>query len=141
MTWPEPTRKDLEIFCRVEGWRVVRDAPGRGVTHHTTYEFDLPDGRILRTRISHPVRRDSYGPSLWAHILRDQLQVSKAEFWRCVRERAAPDRGLPEPPPNALPADLVYLLINRVGLAESEVAQMSKDGAVARLQQYWAEGS
>ena len=38
-------------------------------------------------------------------------------------------------------AGLVYMLISRVGLDESEVAEMSKDEAVARLQRYWTEGS
>jgi hypothetical protein len=44
-------------------------------------------------------------------------------------------------PTEALPAELVYLLKNRVGLAEAEIAQLSKDGAVARLNQNWATGS
>jgi hypothetical protein len=141
VTWPQATRQDHDKFCRAEGWRPVRDARGRAGTHHVTYEFGLPDGRILRTRLSHPVGRDTYGPSIWSHILRDQLQVSEAEFWRCVRDGVKPDRGIPEPPPAALPADLVHLLITRVGLADAEVARMSREEAVARLQRYWTEGS
>lgn len=138
MTWPQPTRKDHDTFCRVERWRPVRDARGRTGTHHVTYELDLPDGRILRTRISHPVNRDNYGQSLWQHILRDQLQVDEADFWACVHDGVKPPRGLPEPPAAAaLPADLVHLLISRVGLHETEVAAMSKQDAVARLQRYW----
>lgn len=43
-----------------------------------------PDGRVLRTRVSHPVDRTDYGKSLWSHILRDQLEVSEAQFWECV---------------------------------------------------------
>jgi hypothetical protein len=43
--------------------------------------------------------------------------------------------------PEALPADLAYLLIDRVGLNESEVAAMSKDEAVGRLNRYWTEGT
>jgi catechol 2,3-dioxygenase-like lactoylglutathione lyase family enzyme len=105
-----------------------------------TYEFALPDGRILRTRISHPVDRRTYGPSLWSHILRDQLQVSEPDFWSCVRDGVKPDRGMPDPPAEALPADLAYLLIHRVGLPDSEVAAMSKAEAVERLNRYWAEG-
>jgi hypothetical protein len=125
----------------MEGWRPVRDAHGRTGTHHVTYELDLPDGRILRTRISHPVDRSNYGPRLWSHVLRDQLQVSEAEFWRCVRDGVRPDRGgTPQPSADALPADLVHLLIARVGLAESEVAAMSKDEAVGRLRRYWTDG-
>jgi hypothetical protein len=48
---------------------------------------------------------------------------------------------MPEPPAQTLPADLVHMLISRVGLKESEIAGMSKDEAVARLQRYWTEGS
>jgi hypothetical protein len=33
------------------------------------------------------------------------------------------------------------MLINRVGLDESEVAAMNTDEAVARLQRYWTEGA
>jgi hypothetical protein len=123
VSWPAPTRKDHETLCRVEGWRQVRDARGRTGTHHVTYEYGLPDGRILRTRISHPPDRSTHGPSIWKHILRDQLQVGEAEFWRCVLDGVKPDRGLPEPPAQALPAELVHLLLSRVGLTESDVAR------------------
>ncbi len=141
MTWPQPTREDHERFCKAEGWRRIRDARGRTGTHHVTYELDLPAGGILRTRISHPPDRTTYGPSLWAHILRDQLQVSEEEFWDCVRDGVVPDRGGSQTPQEALPADLVHLLIHRVGLTDAEVAGMSKDQALARLQRYWTEGA
>ena len=52
-----------------------------------------------------------------------------------------PNRGIPEAPPEALPADLVSLLISRVGLAESEVAAMTKAEAVERLNRFWTEGA
>lgn len=117
----------------------MRDARGRTGTHHVTCELSLPDGRVLRTRISHPVDRSAYGPSIWGHILRDQLEVSEPEFWNCVRDGIKPDRGMPEAPAEALPADLVQLLINRVGLSASEVAAMGKADAVERLNRYWTE--
>ncbi|MEV0681534.1 cytotoxic translational repressor of toxin-antitoxin stability system [Actinosynnema sp. NPDC050436] len=118
----------------------MRDARGRTGTHHVTCELDLVDGRVLRTRVSHPVDRTNYGQSVWKHILRDQLDVDEPTFWSCVRDGIRPARGAPEPPAAALPADLVHMLITRAGLDESEVAGMSKDEAVARLQRYWTEG-
>jgi hypothetical protein len=139
--WPQSTRQDHDKFCSVEGWTPVRDARGRTGTHHVTYELHLPDGRVLRTRISHPPDRTTYGSSIWSHILRDQLGVSEEEFWACVRDGIKPERGVPEAPPDALPADLVYLLIMRVGLAEKEVAAMTKAEAVERLNRYWAAGA
>jgi hypothetical protein len=138
---PQPDRERHERFCGIEKWRRVRDARGRTGTHHITYELTLHDGRILRTRISHPVDRTAYGAALWSHILRDQLAVSENEFWDCVLHEQLPDRGAPPVPKEALPADLVYLLIHRVGLAEEEVAELTKEAAVARLQQYWTEGT
>jgi hypothetical protein len=58
-----------------------------------------------------------------------------------VQEGVKPNRGESQVPAEALPVDLVYLLINRVGLDEAAVAAMTKDEAVARLNRYWAEGS
>jgi hypothetical protein len=51
-----------------------------------------------------------------------------------------PGRGVPEPPPESLPADLVYLLLNRVGLPEAEIAAMGRPEAVRRLNRHWVEG-
>ena len=141
MTWPAPTRKDHEAFCVTEGWQPVRDARGRTGTHHVTDEMHLRDGPILRTRISHPVNRDSYGPQLWSHILRDQLDVDQDSFWACVQDGIKPGRGAPEPPAEALPADLVQLLITRAHLSEADVAAMTKDEAITRMQRYWTVGS
>ncbi len=116
----------------------MRDSQGRTGTHHVTYELHLHDGRILRTRISHPPDRSTYGKSIWAHILRDQLDVSEAEFWACVQDKVKPDRGEPRVPAEALPAELVHLLITRLGLSDPEIAKMSKADAIARMQEYWS---
>ena len=102
--WPAPTRTDHQRFCEVEGWKPIRDARGRTGTHHITYELELPDGGVLRTRVSHPADRTGYGVDMWKHILRDQLHVDEASFWVCVRDGKTPDRGAPEPPSESLPA-------------------------------------
>jgi hypothetical protein len=104
-----------------------------------TYELDLPDGRTLRTRISHPPDRTEYGRALWFHILRDQLAVTEVAFWACVRGAETPDRGAREAPPTSLPAEVAYLLVHRVGISEDEVAGLSREEAVGRLQAYWSE--
>jgi hypothetical protein len=56
-----------------------------------------------------------------------------------VRDGVKPARGVPELPADALPADLVHLLITRVGLADVEVARMSKAEAVERINRFWTE--
>lgn len=140
MTLPAPTRADHEKFCRIESWAPVRDATGRTGTHHVTYELALPDGRILRTRISHPPNRTAYGAGLWAHILRDQLDVDATTFWAAVRDRVKPSRGAAAQSGESLPAELAFLLANRVGLTRAQIAAMTKAEAIERLNRYWTEG-
>lgn len=141
MSWPAPTRADHRRFCRVEGWTQVRDATGRTGTHHLTYEFAILDGRILRTRISHPPNRSTYGRQLWAHILREQLDVDEGTFWAAVRDGVAPKRGARSEPAESLPAELALLLLNRVGLTRQEIAVMTRAEAIERIDRFWTEGS
>jgi hypothetical protein len=133
---PEPTRKDHQGFCLIEGWTQVRNARGKG-GHHVTFELTLPDGRVLRTRISHPPNRQAYGPSMWAHILRDQLHVSEEEFWACVREKKVPQRARGEPTTPSIPAGVVAQLLSH-GVGESEVRLMSRSEAIERLNLIWS---
>ena len=137
MTRPA-TRDDHERFCTTEGWSPVRNARGGRVRHHATYELPLSDGRILRTRISRPVDATVYGPSLWSHILRDQLEVTPVEFWACVGDGVVPRRGAPVPPAATLPARLVFLARRELGLTDADLAGMSRDALVARLDEHWA---
>ena len=140
VSYPAPTRRDHLRFCEIEGWTVVRSDTGKRSTHHETYELELPDGRILRTRISRSPDRTDYGAALWSHILRDQLQTSPEEFWQCLRTGEPPARSSLPAPQGAIPVDLAHLLKNRVGLSDYELAKMSREAAVERAQQYWMTG-
>ena len=134
---PQPTRKDHQNYCLNEGWTQIRNARGKG-GHHITFELTLPDGRVLRTRISHPPHRQTYGPSMWAHILRDQLQVSEEEFWDCVWEKKVPRRGRVEPTTPSIPAGVVAQLLSH-GVEESEVRVMRRAEAIERLNLIWSQ--
>ncbi len=134
----QATKRDHQSFCLAEGWTQVRNARGR-TGHHVTYELALPDGRVLRTRISHPPDRQAYGASLWRHILRDQLQVSESEFWACVSDGVKPDRDPAEPPESSIPAGVVAQLLAS-GVPEDEIRSLSRDGAIARLTEIWSHG-
>lgn len=139
MTFPAPSRKDHDTFCTTEGWTSVRNARSK-TGHHVTYELALADGAMLRTRVSRPPNKDTYGKSLWAHILRDQLQVSEAEFWACVKDGILPTRTQ-QPPTDAIPAGVVHQLITLVGLSKKDVAAMTKDEAIDRLQGFRTHGT
>lgn len=137
---PSGSRRDHNRFCQVESWIETRNARGKKVGHHLTYELALPDGRILRTRISRPADNTSYGPSLWTHILTEQLQVTEQEFWLCVSDGERPARGSAtgEVPRNALPASLVHQLIHEAGVPEDEVAGMTLQRATDSMAAHWS---
>jgi hypothetical protein len=139
VTFPAATREDHEQFCRIEGWEQVRTARGKSGSHHLTFELALSDGRVLRRRISHPPDRTTYGAWLWAHVLRDQLQVSAEEFWACLRSTTPPVREQTRPHGEGVPADVVYQLVVRWRVPESEVAAMTKQEAVDRLHSLWSQ--
>ena len=133
-SWPQADRAVHRRFVETEGWV---ETPS---THHDTYELELPNGDVLRTRISRPPsRKHTYGRSIWSHILRDQLDVTEAEFWACVNHRQLPDRGEDDAAPiEALPVEVAQLLVDRVGLTPRQVRSLSRAEAIDRLNQYWA---
>jgi hypothetical protein len=135
--WPPATRADHERFVVREGWHRVRS------THHETYELTLLDGRVLRTRVSRPPDRTTYGARLWGHVLRDQLRVTEQEFWACVRDGALPDRRAArtaDERESTIPFEVAELLVGRVGLRREDLVGMSRVDAIARLNAYWATG-
>lgn len=140
MSIPAASRDDHRRFCELEGWRLVRSAAGKRSTHHETYELELPTGDVLRTRVSRPPDRTVYGRGLWSHILRDQLQVSQEEFWQCVHDGILPTRSQPVASGHSVPTEVLYLLKQRVGLSDDQLAGMSAEAAIERLQRYWITG-
>lgn len=134
-SWPQGDRA-VHQFVVTEGWDEVES------THHDTYELALPDGDVLRTRISRPPsRKHTYGRCMWAHILRDQLDVIAAEFWACIDDGQLPDRGTDDTAPaEAIPVDVARLLVDRVGLTAPQVKGMSADEAIGRLDRFWTTG-
>ena len=133
MSFAAPTRKAHLEFCQREGWTEVRNATNkRG--HHLTFELALPDGRILRTRVSRPPDKSTYGPDMWSHILRHQLAVTEAEFWAFLEHGTPPEgRGISLPADvEALPAGLIYQLA-KLGVPETELAHLTKQTALELL--------
>ena len=137
---PPATRADHERFCTTEGWTERKRATGKRGSHHVNYELALPDGSVLFTRISHPVDRSDYGPAIWGHILRDQLQVSADEFWACVRDQVLPDRSRPAGLDEAIPLGVVRTLTHQARIPEEDVRAMTKAQAIARLAEFYTTG-
>ena len=80
-----PTWAQIERFCAIDGWSEVRR------TGHVHFEKVLSDGRVLRTHRSFSSRK-TMSPGRFAAILRHQLRVSEAQFWRTLETREPVDR-------------------------------------------------
>lgn len=115
-------------------------ATGKRGPHQVNYELPLPDGRILYTRISHPVDRTVHGPSIFGRILRDQLEVSAEEFWDCVTHQVMPDRGQAQQPAEAIPIGVIRILTQEARMSEAEVRAMTKAEAIARVGEFYTTG-
>lgn len=141
VSWPEPTRKAHDAFCTTGGFAWSETCAGEPARIASPTNLIFLIVRILRTRISNPPDRSTYGPGMWKHILRDQLQVDEPDFWLVLGTGSSPIAGyrslrLPRCLPNSR-----TLLITRVGMTEAEVAAMGKDEAIDRLNKYWTDRS
>lgn len=142
--YPPGTRKAHQTFCENDKWTLVRDATGGVVGHHITMELHLPDGRVMRTRISRPADNTDYGPKLWCQILKEQLHVTEAEFWDCAKNGVRPERTagtVAIPAKEPIPLGVVEKLLRLVHLTPDEIEAMTPEQAIARLNQFWSENS
>ena len=122
---------DLKAYVERDGWTQEWNRARRRsmMGDHWRYSKEQPDGSTLRTKVSHSVR-DEIGPSLFGHILRDQLHVDETAFWAVVHGRTAPDMAAPAATP-LVPGWLVQRLIVTVGMSEDDVRALSAEDAAA----------
>jgi len=80
-----PTWAQVERFCRIDGWAEKRRSG------HVFFERVLPDGTLLQTHRSFSSRK-TMSPGRFKAILRYQLRVTEAQFWRALDTREPVDR-------------------------------------------------
>lgn len=124
-----PTFEDLRLFCEHDTWKPKKK------TDHYRYTKDLPDGRSLRTKASFGNAQIG-DAGLFAAILREQLHVTEAEFWRVVEGRGpaqhTPPLELPAPAGPALSAGTVLKLRKR-GVTDQQVRELKSQSEAEEL--------
>lgn len=133
-----PTFRDLKTYLeRDGGWEEIPDlARGRRrVGDHWRYRKTLPDGTVLRTKVSHALG-DEIGPDLLSHIVRDQLRTTMEHFRDVLAGRVRDERAPANAPTEPIPGWLVTRLIYTVGVPEAEVRRMSAEEARARWESF-----
>jgi hypothetical protein len=126
------TFRDLKTYVERDGWAEVPSLTrGRRRTgDHWRYKQDLPDGRVLRTKVSHDLRAE-IGEDLLHHIVRDQLETTIERFRDVVQGRAQKGERPAAPEVRPVPGWLVVRLIKTVGLPEDQVRTMTEPEAAA----------
>jgi hypothetical protein len=125
------TFRDLEAYLKRDGWVAEPNLTrGRWRTgDHRRYQKELPDGTVLRTKVSHALG-DEIGTDLFKHILRAQLRVDEAAFWVVVRGRGQRSAEVLSPRAGTVPAWLVQRLLFTVGLPEADVRKLTAKEAI-----------
>jgi len=84
MTPDAPTWGEIEKFLQVDGWtRLAASSRGGSSEDHIFYEKFLDSGALLQTHISHS-RRGRPSPGRFGLILREQIKVSRVQFWEAL---------------------------------------------------------
>jgi hypothetical protein len=131
-SYPAPTWGDIDAFCRADEWEQIRESD------HVHWEKTLPTGEVLRTHRSLAANK-AISPNVFGLILREQLKVSKHEFWEAVNSGKPVDRPVPlDEAPVEYPAWVVAGLA-KFGYSADEVRAMTPDEAEALLIQAWSE--
>jgi hypothetical protein len=85
MTPDAPTWGEIEKFLQADGWtRLPPSSRGGSSENHIFFEKLLDSGELLQTHISHS-RRGRPSPGRFSLILRQQIKVSRAQFWEALR--------------------------------------------------------
>lgn len=139
MTAPAPTWGEVERFLQIDGWRKLgseeRGGPRSG---HLFYEKLLDDGRLLQTHVSRS-RAKRPSPGRFSGILREQLEISRDEFWRALQSGEPVERPAPaeEDQPVEHEAWVVDVLANQLHKSAEELAELSVEEARQRVWDHW----
>jgi hypothetical protein len=139
LTPTAPTWGDVEDFLAADGWRQVEKGErGGSRSRHVFYEKTLADGRVLQTHISHS-RQKTLSPGRFSSVLRHQLEVSRQQFWECIRAQRPVDRPVElEEGPVEDEAWVVAVLVGELHKTAEQIAALSKEEGEKLVRERWS---
>jgi hypothetical protein len=141
VTPSSPSWADIEKFLGVDGWRQIPAGERGGRRQsHIFFEKLLPDGRLLQTHVSHD-RSKKISPGRFGLILREQLEVSRADFWEAIRSGEPVSRPVEtEKGPVEHDAWVIAVLVGELHLSAEEIEGLTEEEAVRLVHEHWARG-
>jgi hypothetical protein len=139
LTPAAPTWGDVEDFLTADGWRQLERAErGGSRSRHVFYEKTLPDGRVLQTHISHS-RQKTLSPGRFSSVLRHQLEISREQFWECIRTQLPVNRPTElEEGPVEHESWVVAVLVGELHMTAEQIGALSKEEGQRLVQEHWS---
>lgn len=140
MTPDAPTWGEIEEFLQADGWtRLHASSRGGSGQRHIFFEKLLDSDELLQTHISHS-RRGGPSPGRFGVILREQIKISRAEFW------AALSSGEPVPRPAAVEPEqqveheawMISVLAGELHMTAEQIAQLDAEQARQLILEHWS---
>jgi hypothetical protein len=127
-----PSWREIEEFCRIDGWTVVRE------TDHRFFQKVLPSGEVLETHTSFASRK-AMSRGRFGAILRTQLKVTREQFWETLRTGRPVERPAPvEPAGPRHKLYIVQVLKRELGMSEDAIARLTVEEAERLVHEHWS---
>lgn len=131
----EPSWDEVEAFARADRWRHNRESG------HAQWEKLLPGGVLLQLPMSRGGDK-TMSPGRFRQILRDQLKVTREQFWDAIRTGEPVDRSAPtEEPTVQHPVWVMSVLVNDLHMSAAEIEALSPEEAEALVHEHWGRPS
>jgi hypothetical protein len=140
MTPNAPTWGEMEKFLQADGWtRLPASSRGGSSENHIFFEKLLDRGELLQTHISHS-RRAGPSPGRFGVILRQQIKVSRAQFWEALSS------GEPVPRPAPLDTEqhveheawVLAVLTSELYMTAEQIEALDAEQAKQLVLDHWA---
>lgn len=142
MTPASPSWSDVERFLGADGWRQIPAGERGGRRQsHIFFEKELPDGRLLQTHISHD-RSSTISPGRFGTILREQLEVSRAEFWEAIRSGKPVERPVETDGEEVVEHEswVIAVLAGELHMTPEEITKLTEQAAIDLVHEHWSRG-
>lgn len=140
MTPDAPTWSEIEQFLRADRWtRLPASSRGGTGQRHIFFEKLLDSGQLLQTHISHS-RHGGPSPGRFSLILREQIKVSRAQFW------AALSSGEPVERPAAVETEehveheawVIAVLAGELDMTAEQIEKLDAEQARQLVLDHWS---
>jgi hypothetical protein len=140
MTPNAPTWGEMEKFLQADSWtRLPASSRGGSSENHIFFEKLLDGGELLQTHISHS-RRGGPSPGRFGVILREQIKVSRADFWEALRSGEPVARPVPVEAEQSVQHDawVDEVLAGELHMTAEQIGALDAEQARQLVLDHWA---